>query len=195
MKSFAQMIVGPLLGAVISGLSSLAAPHASATQPIIVNGQVLSASDIATIERMVFGRLVPGRYWYDRIAGLWGYEGGPTVGFALAGLPYGGALRADSANGDTRVFFNGRELHQREVAYLRTLGPVFPGRYTLNAFGYVSYEGHAVPFAHLPTLHQRRWGNNSSTTSGGAHIASGGGCMYISAKSSSGVGTWGASNC
>lgn len=170
--------------------------YSQTASAIIINGRPLSQTEIAAIERLVGGRLVPGRYWYDRIAGLWGYEGGPPVGFALAGLTVGGALQADASRGTTRVFINGRELHQLEVAYLMTLGPVLPGRYVLNAAGYVSVEGQALPFAHLPSLHMQRWGSraSSSTTAGGASIVSGGGCLYITGTNSSGVGSWGASS-
>src|SRR5215468_3057712 len=66
-----------------------------AASEIVINGRPLSPAEIAAIERLVGGRLVPGRYWYDRIAGLWGYEGGPPAGFAIAGLSVGGALLAD----------------------------------------------------------------------------------------------------
>ena len=162
---------------------------------IVINHVALTSVQVAAIERLVGGRLVPGRYWYDRTAGLWGYEGGPTAGFAIAGLDVGGPLTADASHGDTHVFFNGRELHRREVAYLMTLGPVLPGRYTLNALGWVAYEGQRIPFAHLPTLHAQRYGATASSTPGGAYIANGGGCLYITGKSSSGIGSWGASNC
>src|SRR5215470_11093752 len=134
-------------------LHLLAVPLSRAASEIVINGRPLSQAEITAIERLVGGRLVPGRYWYDRSAGLWGYEGGPPVGFAIAGLSVGGALQANASRGNTRVFINGRELHQLEVAYLMTLGPVIPGRYVLNAAGYVSVEGQAMPFAHLPTLH------------------------------------------
>jgi hypothetical protein len=177
-------------------LISLLSGMASADDPlVIVNGVTLTGEETARIERMISARLVAGRYWYDRMAGLWGYEGGPTAGFAIAGLDLGGKLRADASRGGTGVFFNERELHPVEVQYLRTLGPVLPGRYWLNAAGYVGYTGQTMAFAHLPSLHAMRYGSNASTTPGGAYIANGGGCMYISAKSSSGVGTWGASTC
>jgi hypothetical protein len=62
--------------------------------------------------------------------------------------------------------------------------------------GNVGLEGQALPFANLASLAQARAGAaRSSTTPGGAWIASQGGCVAISAKSSSGIGSFGASNC
>lgn len=185
------------LWAVVIALHLYGVPLGRAASEIVINGRPLSPAEIAAIERLVGGRLVPGRYWYDRMAGLWGYEGGPPAGFAIAGLSVGGTLQADASRGNTRVFINGRELHQLEVMYLMTLGPVLPGRYVLNAAGYVSVEGQVIPFAHLPSLHRQRWGapSSSHTTAGGASIVSGGGCLYVTGKGSSGVGSWGASTC
>lgn len=161
---------------------------------VIVNAIAMSPKQIHEVESRLGGHLVPGRYWYDAISGLWGYEGGPTVGFVLAGLRVGGPLQAQASNGDTGVFFNGRQLHSREVMYLATLGPVLPGRFWLDALGNVGYEGRPA-FANLPALHALRYGANDSVTPGGASIASGSGCIVIDAPSSRGIGRWGASNC
>lgn len=176
-------------------LLMLACLTAQAADPTVVNGRPLSAAELQLVEQRTGGRVQPGRWWYDARAGLFGLEGGPTAGFAPAGMAVGGPLAADASRGHSGVFFNGRELHGSEVAWLATLGPVLPGRYWLNALGWVGYEGQSVPFVHLPSLVAQRYGSNVQRTPGGATIARGGSCLSISGKSSSGIGSWGASNC
>jgi hypothetical protein len=47
---------------------------------VVVNGQPMSASDLAVLD-YVAGEPVPnGRYWLDYATGEWGYEGGPVQG-------------------------------------------------------------------------------------------------------------------
>jgi len=163
----------------------------------IVNGEALTADQVERIEQHIGGRLLPGRFWYDARAGLWGFEGGPTVGFAIPGLALGGPLAADASGSQSGVFMNGRQLHAQEIAWLRTLGPVLPGRYWLDAMGYVGFEGQTLAFVHLPTLaaqKSRLVGHNSASRNG-TWVASGGGCLIVQAKSSSGIGNFGASVC
>jgi hypothetical protein len=69
-------------------------------------------------------------------------EGGPTQGQILPGLELGGELRADASGGGTGIFFNGRELHPLEQAYLVQLfGYTVPGRYWLTWQGIGGPEG------------------------------------------------------
>ena len=100
-----------------------------------------------------YGTPIPnGKYWYDNRCGAWGVEGGPTLGFTVAGLPLGGPLPADISGGGTGVFINGRELHPTDLAGLqRLVGPVVPGRYWLDAQGYAGAEG-GPPIANLWAL-------------------------------------------
>src|SRR5262245_6296993 len=51
------------------------------------------------------------------------------------------ALRADASNGNTKVFINGRKLHVMDVLGLLQLGPVYPGRYWVDAAGNCGFEG------------------------------------------------------
>lgn len=111
---------------------------------VIVNNQRLSAGDVRMLEQTYRVRVLPGRYWYDRLTGAWGVEGGPTAGAMRAGHTFGGSLAENASNGNTRVFINGRQLHQRDVFLLRRIMMVLPGRYWMNAFGTFGYEG--VPF-------------------------------------------------
>jgi len=111
------------------------------SRSVVINGQRLSDETIATLERTFRVRLMDGQFWYDKMNGSWGIQGGPTAGFIMAGLDLGGPLRADASNGNTGVFINGRQLHQIDVARLSQLGPVYQGRYWMDAWGNLGIEG------------------------------------------------------
>jgi hypothetical protein len=120
-------------------------------QDVYVNGRPVSEQQIAALqERMGIPEAAPipaGRYWYDRVSGLWGMEGGPTQGQILPDLQLGGPLRADASGGGTGIFFNGRELHPQEAAFLqRIFGYTIPGRYWLDWQGNGGPEGGPVLF-------------------------------------------------
>ena len=130
----------------------LAPAAALADQPgIVVNGQPLSIQEI-----LDYGvDLPPGRYWYDRVSGFWGVEGGPSVGQVMPGVPLGGALRADASNGDTGVFINGREIHMQELLELQQIFDEVPlGRYWLGADGVGGAEGGPASFNLAPAPSQ-----------------------------------------
>lgn len=172
------------------------AAFAAQAQEVVVNGRALPAAERQAVEQRTGVPLRPGRWWYDARSGLWGSEGAGAAGFAPAGLPVAAPLRAEASGGRRGVFFNGRSLSDAEIAWLMTLGPVWPGRYWLDAMGNVGLEGQPLPFANLAALAQAKAGAvRSSTTASGTWIASQGGCVNISAKSSSGIGSFGASTC
>lgn len=91
-----------------------------------------------------FTRLIPGRYWYDRVSGLWGLEGGPSQGQIVAGLLMGRLAANASVKNPfmrTGVYVNGREIHPQELRYLIALfGSVPAGRYWMNPNGIAGYE-------------------------------------------------------
>jgi hypothetical protein len=126
---------------IILGLGPQGAP--AQESGIFVNGQPLTAEEIA-----YYGvDLPPGRYWYDGVSGLWGAEGGASVGQIMAGLPLGGPLQPDASMSTTGVFINGREIHTDEVAeLLRLFGEVPPGRYWLGADLVGGLEGQPASF-------------------------------------------------
>ena len=121
--------------ACLLGLGMVAPARAQQAAGIFVNGERLPPATIQALEYQYRVRLQPGCYWYDRLSGMWGLEGGPTVGQIFPGLALGGPLRANASGGNTGVFINSRELHQAEVAYLQRCTPVFQGRYWMNAAG------------------------------------------------------------
>ena len=176
---------------------SAPAERAAAASAVVVNGRLLDGAQRQAIESRTGLPLRPGRWWYDPRSGLWGAEGQGAAGFAPAGMDVGAPLPPQVSGGRAGVYFNGRNLADPEIAWLRTLGPVWPGRYWLDASGNVGLEGQPLPFANLWLLAQARHNraSRSSTTASGTWIASSGGCVAISAKSSSGIGSFGASNC
>ena len=111
------------------------------TRRVLVNSVRLPDAHIQSMERQYRISLADGDYWYDTRSGGWGMRGGPTVGFTVPGLEIGGRLRADASAGNTGVFINGRELHQYDVMALMRLGPVYQGRYWVDAQGYFGVEG------------------------------------------------------
>jgi hypothetical protein len=115
--------------------------HSTSSHSVIVNGRRLSDQDIETLTRTFRLQVRDGNYWYDRMTGAWGLQGGPTAGFIMAGLNLGGPLREDASHGDTGVFINGRQLHRVEVALLMQIGPVYPGRCWMDAQGNIGLEG------------------------------------------------------
>jgi hypothetical protein len=114
---------------------------AAPTRSVVINGQRLNDETIATLERAFRVRIKDGQFWYDKLNGSWGLQGGPAAGFIMPGLELGGPLRADASNGTTGVFINGRQLHQIDVARLSQLGPVYQGRYWMDAWGNMGIEG------------------------------------------------------
>lgn len=126
---------------------------------VFINGVRSSDEQITTLDRTYHTHVQDGAYWYDRICGAWGAQGGPTLGFIQAGL-LGGSLQADASDGDTGVFINGRQLHRQDVIGLQKLGPVLPGRYWVDAMGNVGFEG-GMMIGNLWLLARQRLANGA----------------------------------
>lgn len=111
-----------------------------ASQSVVINRRPLPSQAVAALAR-VYGQIRPGNYWYDAVSGLWGPEGGPTMGQIAAGLPFG-PMPANISGGRTGTYINGREIHPLEYqALARTYGQVWPGRFWLTADGTWGREG------------------------------------------------------
>jgi hypothetical protein len=124
---------------------------------VVVNGVRLPPETVEALDRLAKTRVPDGNYWYDRVSGLWGWEGGPTEGVTAVGLDLGGPLRADASRGKTGVFINGREIHRLELAYLQQLfGPVREARYWLNADGDAGFEGGPAQFNLVKAIKSRQ---------------------------------------
>jgi hypothetical protein len=139
---------------ILSCLTCLTLPPAAVAQEdagVYVNGTLVTVDQIQALQQRMGipsqAPIPPGRYWYDKISGLWGMEGGPTVGQILPNLELGGPLQPDASGGNTAVVINGRAIHPLEVAYLQRLfGYVIPGRYWLNPQGIGGPEGGPAMF-------------------------------------------------
>ena len=120
---------------------------------IYINRVKLNTYEISMLFS-TYGQVEPGEYWYDSLAGLWGYENGPTQGKAIANVFFRGKLPANISGRGTSIFINNREIHITEKQYLESIygvGNVKTGRYWLNHLGFGGYEGGAA-FFQIPQL-------------------------------------------
>ena len=150
---------------------------------VVVNGQALPVEHVRLLERAYRVPIAPGRYWYDRVSGAWGSEGGPIAGQMMPGLRLGGPLAANASRGNTQVFINGRELMMGEVLALQQAcrTAVRRGRYWVNAQGIGGVEG-GPAFFNLSAC-----GQSSSGRSGGSSTRT----YCDSAGNCSSHGLWG----
>ncbi|GAB4861626.1 hypothetical protein Ancab_036877 [Ancistrocladus abbreviatus] len=89
------------------------------------------------------GPIYPGQYWYDFRAGFWGAMGGPCLGIIPPFIEeFNYPMLENCAAGDTGVFVNGRELHQKDLDLLASRGlPVTrEGSYLIDISGRVLDE-------------------------------------------------------
>jgi hypothetical protein len=157
-------------GAIAAGTPSRADAQTTAARAVFINRNRLPADTLQMLEALFQVRVPDGRYWYDATSGGWGQEGGPTIGFTVAGLPVGGVLPANISAGTTDVFINGRRLPTPDLAALQQLvGQVSPGRYWVDGQGFAGFEG-GPPIANLRVLAQ-----NISRMGGGVNERYGGG--------------------
>src|SRR5262249_5565374 len=104
-------------------------PSATTTSPVTINGRPLNADQLRQIQ-LAYGRIFPGRYWYDPISGYWGLEGRDPAGYTLPGLDFG-PVSPRASNGHSGAFLNGREISVGEQwIYARIFGTQpGPGRF------------------------------------------------------------------
>jgi hypothetical protein len=119
-------------------------PLAAQQRAVVVNRVRLTEAEVRGFEQRWKVQVRDGTYWYDRVSGAWGLEGGPTAGWIMPNLDLGGPLPADASHGNSGVFINGRELHQQDVAALTQITPVYPGRWWVDASGSFGAEGGAA---------------------------------------------------
>jgi len=178
---------------VVSGSLVGGAEPTEAQQGIFVNGERVVQEDFVR-ELARFGvpmtvEVPDGEYWYDRVSGLWGIQGGPALGQMPADLDLGGALTVDASTGGTGIIINGRELHLTEAVYLQQLfGYVIPGRYWLNAMGIGGVEGGPALF-NLVALAQQAGGGSYTRRGPFGSMGSDGECSYFMTPGGSSVMT------
>jgi hypothetical protein len=124
--------------------------------------------------------LPPGHYWYDRVSGAMGMDGGPAAVLLPAGLKLPGRLRANASHGTMPVFINNRQLTAVDVQVLAQWirMPLQPGRYWVDGQANFGYEGGPM-LGNLAQIAQRnsgglgRQGNTITQCYGNGGCASG----------------------
>lgn len=159
-------------------------PGAARERNVYINRVKLPSDRVQQMERQYQTLIMDGRYWYDAMCGAWGVEGGPTLGFILAGLDLPGPMPADVSGGGTGIFINGREIHvQDQMALQQIFGVTYPGRYWLDAQGNLGIEG-GMAIANLAVAMQAAAGRQygSATGAGGTVASDGQGGFMFSGK-------------
>ncbi|KAK9743134.1 hypothetical protein RND81_03G219600 [Saponaria officinalis] len=89
---------------------------------VTVNGHLIPDKLVKKAEKLA-GPVHPGQYWYDYRAGFWGVVGGPCLGIIPSSIEvFNYPMPEECAAGNTGVFVNGRELHQRDLELLSSRG-------------------------------------------------------------------------
>jgi hypothetical protein len=156
--------------------------------PLRINRVTISDDEVRKLERDHRMQLPRGDFWYDRISGAWGREGGPTLGATLPGIKLGGPLRSDASRGNTGVFINGRELPMQDVLGLQQISvPVMQGRWWVDSAGNVGMEGNPVPIGNLFQFSRGKGGAYQRSTGGGYIGGDGQQSYFFDPKSGSSV--------
>ncbi|KAI3865618.1 hypothetical protein MKX03_020992 [Papaver bracteatum] len=106
---------------------------------VYVNRQQLSQDELVCLQSCPNPptKLKPGRYWYDKVSGLWGKEGQKPCKIISPHLNVGGPIMADASNGNTLVFMNNREITKVELRMFQLAGVQCAG----NPHFWVDEEG------------------------------------------------------
>ncbi|EEF51319.1 conserved hypothetical protein [Ricinus communis] len=89
---------------------------------VFVNGQPIPDSMVKKAEKLA-GPIHPGDYWYDSQAGFWGLMGQPCLGIIPPCIKeFNYPMPENCSLGNTSVFVNGRELHQKDLDLLKSRG-------------------------------------------------------------------------
>src|SRR5688572_6129847 len=107
-------------GMILMVLLDVPAPAAPWARSVTVNAVAVPQQQLDALEKAYQVGVADGSYWYDKLTGGWGMQGGPQRGLLVPGLDLGGPLRADASGGGTGAWVNGRELHPLDVQFLQT---------------------------------------------------------------------------
>jgi hypothetical protein len=140
----------------------------SHARPLRINRVTIPEETVRKFEAERRVMIPRGDFWYDKVSGGWGLDGGPTLGFTTPGMNLGGPLPADASRGDTGVFINGRELPLQDVLGLQQLSvPVTLGRWWVDSTGTFGVEGNPAPLGNLFQFSRGRGGAYQRSTAGG----------------------------
>ncbi|XP_073051967.1 uncharacterized protein [Primulina eburnea] len=130
---------------------------------VFVNGHVIPDRVVKKAENLA-GPIQPGEYWYDKCAGFWGVMGHPCLGIVMPNIEeFNYPMPKNCAAGNTGVFVNGRELHQKDLDLLTSRGlPITrPRSYNIEISGKVIDErtGEELDLGKLaPTVERAKHG-------------------------------------
>ncbi|KAJ4955472.1 hypothetical protein NE237_012255 [Protea cynaroides] len=89
---------------------------------VFINGHPIPDRSLRKAEKLA-GPIHPGQYWYDFQAGFWGVMGRPCLGIIPPYIEeFNFPIPENCAGGNTGVFVNGRELHQKDLELLAGRG-------------------------------------------------------------------------
>ncbi|XP_058096077.1 uncharacterized protein LOC131241303 [Magnolia sinica] len=89
---------------------------------VSINGQPIPDRLVKKAEKQA-GPIQPGQYWYDYRAGFWGVMGQQCLGIIPPFIEeFNYPMPKKCSGGDTAVFVNGRELHQKDLDLLASRG-------------------------------------------------------------------------
>ncbi|KAK7825617.1 uncharacterized protein LOC112039079 [Quercus suber] len=89
---------------------------------VFVNGQPIPDRLVKKAEKSA-GSIQPGDYWYDFQAGFWGVMGQPCLGIIPPFIEeFNYPIPTNCSCGNTSVYVNGRELHQKDLDLLASRG-------------------------------------------------------------------------
>lgn len=106
---------------------------------VFVNGHFIPEYLVQKAEKLA-GPIQHGQYWYDVHAGFWGVMGHPCLGIIMPNIEeFNYPMPENCGAGNTGVFVNGRELHQKDLAVLagRGLPDTKHGSYRVKISGKV----------------------------------------------------------
>ncbi|XP_030443249.2 uncharacterized protein LOC115665519 isoform X2 [Syzygium oleosum] len=97
---------------------------------VVINGHPIPNHLVKKAEKLA-GPIRPGNYWYDVQGGFWGVMGRTCSGIIPPFIEeFNYPMPANCAAGNTGVFVNGRELHQKDLELLASRGlPTAPNRF------------------------------------------------------------------
>ncbi|XP_044956595.1 uncharacterized protein LOC123407513 [Hordeum vulgare subsp. vulgare] len=89
---------------------------------VFVNGFPIPDRAVRKAEKLA-GPIYPGDYWYDYRAGFWGVVGQPCLGMIPPYIPeFNYPMPKSCGGGNTGIYINGRELHQKDLDLLVSRG-------------------------------------------------------------------------
>lgn len=94
-----------LVFGMLAGLLIVTQVHAGGTG-VYINGQQLTSSQLQQAQYLAGNRIPPARYWYNAATNVWGYEGGPAMGYFGANANRNANYNVGNGGGNTYYHSN-----------------------------------------------------------------------------------------